>query len=46
MAKETEQGRAFKLEVPIDASSVADFKPDMEVRVMLVPIGAVRRIRK
>jgi hypothetical protein len=39
MAKETEQGRAFKLEVPIDASGVADFKPDMEVRVMLVDRG-------
>ena len=39
MAKETEQGRAFKLEVPIDASGVADFKPDMEVRVMLIDRG-------
>src|SRR6478672_11889907 len=36
MAKETEQGKGFKLEVPLDASAIDDFKPDLEVRVLVV----------
>src|SRR4030095_609413 len=36
MAKATEQNKGFKLEVPLDASGVDDFKPDMAVRVLLV----------
>lgn len=36
MAKETEQNKGFKLEVPLDASGVDDFTPDLAVRVMLV----------
>src|SRR5215204_1331469 len=36
MAQETGQGRGFKLEIPIDASTVEDFKPDLAVRALIV----------
>ncbi|HEX6125307.1 MAG TPA: carboxypeptidase-like regulatory domain-containing protein [Pyrinomonadaceae bacterium] len=36
MAQETQQRKGFKLEIPLDASGIEDFKPDMAVRVLLV----------
>ena len=36
MAKEKEQRNSFKLEVPLDASGVDNFAPDLAVRAMVV----------